>query len=134
MKQLLLGIVQREVEPLCLALLPAASEPGCASGLFLTQEGEESLVLFCLGFCFLEALKIPVILCSIMKTFLHLFNFGSLCTVHIFLENAFGRRWRVKGKTEWQIFFGRMLWVITKLQVDVRLCLQCWALWCTYNT
>lgn len=98
MKQLLLGTGQREVEPLCLAMSPAASEPGCASGLFLTQEGEESLVLFCLGFCFLEALKIPVISCSIMKTFLHMFNFGSLCTVQIFLENAFGRRWRVKGQ------------------------------------
>lgn len=32
--------------------------------------------LFCFVFCFLKASKRPVIYCSIIKAFLHLFDFG----------------------------------------------------------
>ena len=37
--------------------------------------------LFCFVFCFLKALKRRVIYCSVIKAFLHLFDFGSQCAI-----------------------------------------------------
>lgn len=91
-------------------------QPGssCAFRPFC-EEGEERLVLrqglFCFVFCFLKALKRRVIYCNVIKTFLHLFDFGSRPVI------SFSWKMPSKGVGGWK---GRAGWqVMIQVLVDI---------------
>lgn len=68
------------------ALSPAARIQLCLRAL---PRGAGGRGLFWFVFCSLKALKRRVICCSVIKAFLHLFDFGSWCAISFFPGKCF---------------------------------------------